>query len=611
MDESINLVQLWQITSMAKRRASDLDVSIEFDGLCDVPNYRPNHITFPLPSLPMTDKDFILMKHAYIHEPLHHTRKLTNEICKAYTNLPKELMLMWNAIEDDSMERTHALTYRGDAEDMSKGFERAIQGSITSFKEFMDGAKEAGELASLPIKMAAVMGIMVNSRTDWDKRASSAVYDLEKFMPKESKDLYDLLKASGWVELFRAATTELSVHKRARQLTQLLFPDVEVPDAPACADLDEETKPEEKQDDEEEQETTSKEKGIEEEQQKESKVEEKVKDIDENTTTLTNEEIKEIDWEELTNINDTGIEQLGAQAQHINWKGKDTGDGTWTPCPDKNRKYYNLKEELKGIKKITTPKKYYKERAQDKILANQIRRYIQTLTRTKLHTERLSGSIHNANLYRVAVPQVGDGSWNRRIFKQKQNGLDIDTCVQVLVDWSGSMWGLKMLLAAQASQCMLNVFDKVLHIPIELLMFGVGSHYSFGVAKDFNEKTYTIKDIVDRMHLFYNWSGGNQDADALLWAAGRLEKRKEKRKILIVLSDGCPTDAWDGSADYGLRKAVKDIKKRNKIEMYGIGIMDNNVKRYYGKNAQVIHDVNNLNKALLTTIKEGVIHGGH
>ena len=80
----------------------------------------------------------------------------------------------------------------------------------------------------------------------------------------------------------------------------------------------------------------------------------------------------------------------------------------------------------------------------------------------------------------------------------------------------------------------------------------------------------------------------NIDGEAIQWAYNRLSKRKEDRKILMVISDGAPVDDSTLSVNSGdflekhLKKIVKFIESRRDIEILAIGI-GHDVSRYYSK----------------------------
>ena len=79
----------------------------------------------------------------------------------------------------------------------------------------------------------------------------------------------------------------------------------------------------------------------------------------------------------------------------------------------------------------------------------------------------------------------------------------------------------------------------------------------------------------------------NIDGEALLWGYFRLLARSEKRKILIMISDGAPVDDSTLSVNPGsfldahCRATVNWIRSGADIELYGVGI-ERDASRYYG-----------------------------
>lgn len=76
------------------------------------------------------------------------------------------------------------------------------------------------------------------------------------------------------------------------------------------------------------------------------------------------------------------------------------------------------------------------------------------------------------------------------------------------------------------------------------------------------------------------------DGEALLWAANRLLKRPEQRRILIVLSDGCPMETAthltndEQYLDSHLVQVANMLQARSDIELYALGFgLD--LSRYY------------------------------
>ena len=98
----------------------------------------------------------------------------------------------------------------------------------------------------------------------------------------------------------------------------------------------------------------------------------------------------------------------------------------------------------------------------------------------------------------------------------------------------------------------------------------------------------------------------NIDGEAISWAYNRIKKRKEERKILMVISDGAPVDDSTLSVNSGdflekhLKKTVKFIENKSDIEVLAIGI-GHDVSRYYDK-AIKITDVNELGDVMISQL---------
>ena len=95
----------------------------------------------------------------------------------------------------------------------------------------------------------------------------------------------------------------------------------------------------------------------------------------------------------------------------------------------------------------------------------------------------------------------------------------------------------------------------------------------------------------------------NIDGESILWAYNRIRKRKEERKIIMVISDGAPVDDSTlsvNSGDYSekhLKRTVKFIEEKSDIEILAIGI-GHDVSRYYNK-AIKITDVQELGDVMI------------
>ena len=98
----------------------------------------------------------------------------------------------------------------------------------------------------------------------------------------------------------------------------------------------------------------------------------------------------------------------------------------------------------------------------------------------------------------------------------------------------------------------------------------------------------------------------NIDGEAISWAFSRLKRRKEERKILMVISDGAPVDDSTLSVNSGdflekhLKRTVKFIEDKTETEILAIGI-GHDVSRYYNR-AIKITDVNDLGDVMISQL---------
>ena len=241
--------------------------------------------------------------------------------------------------------------------------------------------------------------------------------------------------------------------------------------------------------------------------------------------------------------------------------------------------------------------------------ANRVRRYLQVKSATLYMGGHTKGTIHNRALYRAALPIVGDGDWNRRVFRKKYEADLLDTSVSLLVDMSGSMNGPKVVHATKSAMLINHVISNVLRVNTEILTFSEDYGTIVGVIKPFSIRA-TDEQIYSRFDDFTSRMWGNADADAINFAYDRLLQQQTKRKVLIVLSDGSPADGiGDTDPYYALKYVVQHIEEQKRADIIGIGIMDKNVMQFYKKHV-VIQRADELEDGLLKVISYNILNGG-
>ena len=210
------------------------------------------------------------------------------------------------------------------------------------------------------------------------------------------------------------------------------------------------------------------------------------------------------------------------------------------------------------------------------------------------------------------------------IYKQPHMALAKDCVVTLLLDNSGSMRGRPILITAMCADILAHTLERC-GVKVEILGYTTkawkgGAPYKEwkdnGMAKNpgrLNELRHIIYKSADQ-----NWRQSrlaisamlkegllkeNIDGEALLWAHQRLIKRREKRKILMVISDGAPVDDATLAAnspeylEQHLHDTIAWIEHQKKAELVAIGI-GHDVTRYYPR-ATVIANVETLAETML------------
>ena len=159
-------------------------------------------------------------------------------------------------------------------------------------------------------------------------------------------------------------------------------------------------------------------------------------------------------------------------------------------------------------------------------------------------------------------------SGDARVFRQQAKRLAPQACVSVLLDQSGSMRGLAWALTLQAVDLAVQVLDacgvrsEVLGFstapagdnPLHRAWLAAGCPPSPGRLNAVRHTLYKPTHLPWRrcrqaLLRQPQGDGENIDGEALQWAAARLLKQPEPRKILLVFSDGMPFDEATAAAN--------------------------------------------------------------
>ena len=227
------------------------------------------------------------------------------------------------------------------------------------------------------------------------------------------------------------------------------------------------------------------------------------------------------------------------------------------------------------------------------------------------------------------LPRVIMDPFNSLSFKKEKDIEFKDTLVTILIDNSGSMRGKPISVAAICADILSRTLERCM-VKVEILGFTT-KHWKGGSSREKwmkNDKPNLPGRLNDLRHIIYKSADNpwrqtknnmglmlkegllkeNIDGEALKWAFNKMNKRKEDRKILMVISDGAPVDdstLSTNTSDYletNLKKTVKWIENKSNVELLAIGI-GHDVTRYYSK-AVKITDVQDLGDVMINQLTD-------
>ncbi len=255
-------------------------------------------------------------------------------------------------------------------------------------------------------------------------------------------------------------------------------------------------------------------------------------------------------------------------------------------------------------------------------LANKLQRQLLAKQNRSWNFDLEEGLLDSSKLPRVIIDP-----YNSLSFKKEKDFEFKDTIVTLLIDNSGSMRGRPITIAAICADILSRTLERC-SVKVEILGFTTKNWKGGKSREEWNKKGKPKFPgrLNDLRHIIYksadtHWRQSkknlglmlkegllkeNIDGEAITWAFNRLNKRKEERKILMVISDGAPVDDSTLSVNSGdflekhLKKIVNYIENNSQIEILAIGI-GHDVSRYY-KKAIKITDVQELGDVMISQL---------
>lgn len=561
--------------------ANDADLEVIFSDASSSPYTDGKTVYIPEFNSYTTQEDVDKLKHFVLHEALHHSKGKEFFDILRDNGLSGEdkLGTVANIFEDNRIEKLGSRDYRGD----NNTIERYMDIAYNSALKFLD-ENEIDADNPEHVGMFGSLGADMMARARWSPTAQGYVRRYMEKMPEPIRSKIEELEQNGVLKSLYDSEDVDKTFDISKKIFEHFFEE-------SAEEHIEQCKAEQ---------GGNEGSGSEEEEGDEGGSQQgKGKGDEEKPRT----EWEQIPYEPLSNPKGTLYEPSTAplDIDYSNYK-----RGRYS-CPgDVTEK--DMSKSVEPLPERIARGEYPpSQMVPDRGFGNKVRRSIQIKSYDRRMGGYKSGNIHGKRLWRAGMPRVGDGEWNRKVFRRKEENDTLDTAVSVLIDYSGSMGGEKIENAIEAGMLLNSSISRQLGIPVRITGFSdhiFGDGLTLGVFKNFDQRVGD-EEMATRMVRFTCFMGQNSDGEYIAHEYYNLKKRPEKRKIFIVLSDGQPA-GMGGDDMWCAKEVVKSIENDKEVEIYGIGIMSSAVKEIY-KERKVINSANQLERALLDTIKRKIV----
>lgn len=234
------------------------------------------------------------------------------------------------------------------------------------------------------------------------------------------------------------------------------------------------------------------------------------------------------------------------------------------------------------------------------------------------------GLLNRKKLTQLIIDPLSENIWIDNKNHQYQN-----TALTILLDNSGSMRGNPIVMSSLACEIIAEILEKFT-IKTEIIGYTTADWRGGRVRKlwEVSGREKNPGRLNELRHIIYKHFNQNFkksrinlglmlkegilkeniDGEALLFARSRLMQQNERRKILIVISDGTPVDDSTNSSNDKdilsdhLHYVVNKIEKQSSIEVVGIGI-GHSIEEFY-RNSITIRTIEELGDVMIEKICE-------
>ncbi|AZL15172.1 cobaltochelatase CobT-related protein [Rickettsiales endosymbiont of Stachyamoeba lipophora] len=261
-----------------------------------------------------------------------------------------------------------------------------------------------------------------------------------------------------------------------------------------------------------------------------------------------------------------------------------------------------------------------------KIFDSKLTKKLIRILQTKAHFNYFSNASYGL-LDSNRLSQIIASKNAENIYRESAISNNLDTCITLLIDNSGSMRGKLITIAALTASFIAEILEPY-GIKVEILGFTT-KEWRGGKSKKMwqqNNAPITPGRLNDLLHIVYKSFADplvkakksiaimlkegllkeNIDGEALLWSYQRILKNTQTRKIIMVISDGTPLDEETCQNNPAriledhLHQAINLINCQQKVELVAIGI-GHDISKFYAKSTR-IDNFENLGNSTLTQL---------
>ncbi len=243
-------------------------------------------------------------------------------------------------------------------------------------------------------------------------------------------------------------------------------------------------------------------------------------------------------------------------------------------------------EQLAKEVTFGSPPDLHQVRHETVALRSKLTRLVQASKLKRSCAGRVGRLVDHRALYRLPTG-------NPRVFRRKEEKCSINTAVVILLDRSRSMNGLRMELARKTVLALTDVLGTIPGINVSTGAFpgragAVVSMTPFGRTASQTIENYAMTS-----------SGGTPLDLALGWARAQMAVRQEPRKILLVATDGQPSEPE-------MVKAMLKKLEFEGVELMGLGILDHGMTRHFFARHRTVQNLGELSATIFELFQEAL-----